>query len=79
MVVGLVDLGSWGGGGKIWQTGGPSGGGGGGGCGGIGGLGAVAVAVVSTTAAVVSMAATEDQGQTLDGSLVGLGKDEGSS
>ncbi len=39
MAVGLVDQGSWGGGGKIWQRGGPSGGSGSGGSGGGGGVG----------------------------------------
>jgi hypothetical protein len=36
--MGLVDQGSWGGGGKIWQRGRPSGGGGSGGGGGGGGV-----------------------------------------
>ncbi len=39
MAVGLVDQGSWGGGGKIWQRGGPNGGGGSGGGGSGGGVG----------------------------------------
>jgi hypothetical protein len=40
---------------------------------------AVVAAVVSTAAAVVSMAAAEDQCQPLVGSLLGSGGDDGSS
>ncbi len=42
-------------------------------------LAAVAAAVVLTSAAVVSTVAAEDQGQPLVGSLVGLGREDGSS
>ncbi len=42
-------------------------------------MGAVAVAVVSAVAAVVLMAAAEDQCQPFVGSLLGSGGDDGSS
>ncbi len=75
MAVGLVDRGSRGEGGKIWQRGGPSGGGG-------GGVVAAAVAAVvvsvAVAAAVVSTMGAEDQGQPLVCLLVGLGGDDGS-
>ncbi len=72
MAVGLVDQGSWRGGGKIWQRGGPSGG---------DGNGAVAAAVaamvvlVAVAAALVSTMVVEDQGQPLVGSCTfGVGR-----
>ncbi len=67
MAVGLVDQGSWGGGEKIWQRGGPGGGGGGG------------VVAAAVAAAVVSTTVAEDQGQPLVGSLLRSGGDDGSS
>jgi hypothetical protein len=75
-VVGLVDQGSRGGGGKIWRRGRP------GGCGGSrAGAAAVAAAVVSVAvaAAVVSTTVAEDQGQPLVGLLLQSGRDDGSS
>jgi hypothetical protein len=75
-VVGLVDQGSWGGGGKIWQRG-------------VGLVEAVATgtvaavvvlaAVAAVAAAVVPTAVAEEQGQPLVGLLLRLGGDDGSS
>ncbi len=78
MAVGLVDQGSWGGGGKIWQRGGPGGGDGGRA---VAAAAAVAVAVVSVAVAatVVSTTAAEDHGQPLVGLLLRSGRDDGSS
>ncbi len=85
MAVGFVDRGSWGGGGKIWRRGGPSGGGGSGGGvggggvgGGVGSGGVTAAVVVSTAAAVVSTAAAEDQCRPLVSLLLWLGGVDGS-
>ncbi len=75
MAVGLVDQGSRGGGGKIWQRGGPGGGRGGGA---VAAAVAAVVVLVAVAAAVVSMTAVEDQGQPLVGLLLRSGGDDGS-
>jgi hypothetical protein len=74
VAVGLVDQGSWGGGGKIWQRGRPGGGGDGGAV-----AAAVVLVAVAAAAAVVLRTVAEDQSQPLVGSLLGLGGDDGSS
>ncbi len=73
MAAGLVDRGNWGGGGKIWQRGGPGRGGGGGA---VAAAVAAAVVLVAVAAAVVSTTAVEDQGQPLVGSFLRSGGDD---
>ncbi len=77
-MVGLVDQGSWGGGGKIWQRGRPSGGGGsrGGGGGSGGGVGSGGGGGGVDGSGGLSTMTAEDQGQPLVGLLVGLGGDD---